>query len=211
MLSNFEASIALVLKSEGGYVNSPADPGGETNFGISKRAYPSVDIKNLTVAAASDIYRRDYWNAIHGDELPAGLDYAVLDYAVNSGVSRAVKALQTKLSVPADGVMGPVTLAAAQSNVSTIILTYTAARLDFLQSLSTWHSFGTGWTNRVIAVRAAALAMVQASPAKPVPYPPLPSPAPVGGKIIVTPPTARKFDVGAILSALLAIIKGLFK
>jgi lysozyme family protein len=220
MQANFPAALALVLKDEGGYVDNPADPGGATNLGITLRTLaawrgiatlPKSEVLNLTVAEAGKIYKARYWDAIRGDDLPIGLDYAVFDYAVNSGPTAAARALQHVLSVPMDGVIGPITLAAANKSPTTAILMLCANRLQFLEGLSTWGAFGNGWSARVSRVKAAALAMVTASPAAPVPYPPLPSPAPVGGKIIITPPVARKFDLAAIIAAVLSFIAALFK
>src|SRR6516225_9079499 len=88
MLS-FGIDMTFVFKWEGGYVNDPNDPGGETNWGISKRACPNVDIKNLTRQAAQELYQRDYWNAIDGDALEPALACAALDTAINMGVARA--------------------------------------------------------------------------------------------------------------------------
>lgn len=85
----FGLDMTFVFKWEGGYVNDPSDPGGETNFGISKRAYPNIDIKNLTRQAAQEIYQRDYWDAIKGDTLEPALGAVALDTAINMGVSRA--------------------------------------------------------------------------------------------------------------------------
>ena len=99
MKENFAVAVGFVLAHEGGYINDPADPGGETKYGISKRAYPRVDIKNLTKAQARDIYYRDYWKRVDGDNLPAGLDLAVFDTAVNCGVSVARSFLQATKSV----------------------------------------------------------------------------------------------------------------
>jgi|SRR5579859_1035208 len=93
----FAIDMTFVFKWEGGYVNDPNDPGGETNFGISKRSYPNLDIKNLTRQAAQEIYQRDYWNAIQGDTLEPALACAALDTAINMGVSRCHQFLdQTK-------------------------------------------------------------------------------------------------------------------
>jgi len=103
----------MVLKHEGGYINHKNDPGGETNYGISKRAYPDVDIKNLTVDGAKELYKRDYWDRIKGDDLPAGVACVTMDYAVNSGTSRASKALQGACGIRnGDGIIGPHTLSA---------------------------------------------------------------------------------------------------
>jgi len=110
---DFERAIPIILKAEGGYVNNPNDPGGETNFGISKRSYPDVDIKNLTVDQASAIYRSDYWIAARCEDLPWPLSLVHFDCAVNQGVARAARLLQHSVGVTEDGVIGPQTIAAA--------------------------------------------------------------------------------------------------
>jgi len=109
----FKHAVELILEHEGGYVNHPDDRGLETNFGISKRAYPEVDIKNLTKTEAKEIYRRDYWNRVMGDDLPFPLALVTFDAAVNSGVSRASKWLQTAVEAYPDGVVGPLTVEGA--------------------------------------------------------------------------------------------------
>lgn len=97
MSLSFGIDMTFVFQHEGGYVNDPIDPGGETNYGISKRSYPNVDIKSLTRQAAQEIYQRDYWNVIKGDTLEPSLGCAALDTAINIGVSRALQFLnQTK-------------------------------------------------------------------------------------------------------------------
>lgn len=160
--SNWPASIKAVLASEGGYVNDPRDPGGETRYGISKRSYPDVDIKDLTPAAAEAIYERDYWNKIDGDALPTGVDYAVLDFAVNSGVGTAVKALQGVCGVAQDGIIGPQTLhAVSVSSAPNIISQLCDRRMAMLQSLPTWKTFGKGWTNRIVSVKLLATQMAK--------------------------------------------------
>ena len=93
MKGAFEKAVNFVLKWEGGYSNTPNDPGGETKYGISKRSYPDVDIKNLTLEQAKEIYRRDFWRAGGCDNLEFPLDAVVLDTAVNCGVERAKKFL----------------------------------------------------------------------------------------------------------------------
>jgi len=123
MNGNFEACLALVLKSEGGFVNNPKDPGGATNFGVTKATYEQFtgktvsvdDMRSLTVDEITPLYRRMFWDAVHGDDLPAGVDYAVFDYAVNSGTGRAAKALQQALGVVVDGALGAQTLAAVKA------------------------------------------------------------------------------------------------
>lgn len=168
MRSNFDACLAEILDHEGGYVNHPSDPGGETNMGISKRSYPHENIKGMTRARAAEIYRRDYWQPVRGDDLPAGLDLVAFDPAVNSGVSRGAKWLQGALGVAQDGKIGPATIARALSPIDgvAVIQKACAARMGFLRGLRTWGSFGKGWTLRVVSVEAAAVAMNTRSAAK---------------------------------------------
>lgn len=109
-MSSFDRAMEFVLRWEGGLVDNPADPGGETNFGIAHNSHPDVDIKNLTKETAKEIYRTEYWDKIKGNELPAPIAMAVMDYAVNSGVSRASKALQESVGATKDGQIGPATL-----------------------------------------------------------------------------------------------------
>ena len=169
MNGNFEQCLALVLKSEGGFVNNPNDPGGATNFGVTKATYENFigktvsvdDIRNLTVAQITPLYRRMFWDAVHGDDLPAGVDYAVFDYAVNSGVGRASKALQQALGVVVDGVLGTQTFAALKiANHETLAKHLCERRLAFLQALPTWKYFGKGWGVRVAQVEQHATLMV---------------------------------------------------
>lgn len=168
MRDNFDACLAEVLRHEGGYVNHPSDPGGETNFGISRRAYPGEDIRGMTRVRAAEIYRRDYWDAVQGDDLPAGLDLVAFDAAVNSGVSRGAKWLQQAVGVAVDGVVGPATVQAARgANVAQAAQAATAARLTFLRGLRTWGTFGRGWSSRVQSVRTTALAMAASAVAEP--------------------------------------------
>lgn len=165
---NFERALPLVLKHEGGYVDHPEDPGGATNLGITIATFRRYinpkgtkdDLRKITRAEAAKVYRKQYWDAIKGDDLPSGVDYAVFDFAVNSGPSRAAKYLQNVLAVPEDGKIGPVTLKAAKVyRADQIIEELCADRMAFLQRLSTWKTFGRGWSTRVAGVRSEALAM----------------------------------------------------
>ena len=108
----FESAVAFVLKAEGGYVHDPNDAGGETNYGISKRSYPDLNIKNLTVEQATAIYFDDYWLASCADEMPSYMGMAIFDTAVNMGVGTAARLLQRAAGVADDGIIGPKTLAA---------------------------------------------------------------------------------------------------
>lgn len=152
-MANFDTAVKLILKHEGGYVNHPSDPGGETKFGISKRAYPDVDIANLTEECAAELYRKDYWDRIKGDELPYPIALCVFDTAVNSGVSRASRWLQETCNATPDGIIGPNTirnvLNAWESSHNYVLATYMSKRLDFLKRLFTWDTFGRGWERRV--------------------------------------------------------------
>src|SRR5262252_6679881 len=149
MNGNFDTVIGLVLQSEGGFVNDPQDPGGMTNLGVTRTNWEAfvgqpVDeatMRALTPADVTPFYRQNYWDAVHGDDLPAGVDYAVMDFAVNSGTSRAAKALQRACGVNDDGAIGQQTLdAVGAANRITLIDAVCDERLAFLQTLPT---FGT--------------------------------------------------------------------
>lgn len=172
MKKTYRAALRLVLAHEGGYVDHPLDPGGATNLGITRRTLaawrrvkpwrklPKSEVREPTRREAGRIYRARYWDAVCADKLPGGVDYAVFDYAVNSGVARAAKALQRVAGARADGIVGPMTLAAvARHHPKTIIRRLISRRMSFLQRLRTWKTFGRGWTARVNGVLAAALEM----------------------------------------------------
>jgi lysozyme family protein len=168
MTGNFEQCLALVLRSEGGFVNNPSDPGGMTNLGVTKKTWEawvghSVDeaaIRALGPADVAPLYKKNYWNAVQGDSLPMGVDYAVFDCAVNSGTARAAKILQTILGVPVDGVIGPQTIEAVDDeNPRDIVTRFCDRRLQFLQILPTFDKFGNGWTRRVSQVEQTAFNM----------------------------------------------------
>lgn len=172
MSSSFERAVSVVLQHEGGFVLHPSDPGGATNFGITRatlaraRRHPvSVeDVRALTREEAVAIYRRLYWDALHAKDLPRGLDLAVFDLAVHSGPLRAVRMLQATLGVEADGIVGPVTLkAAGQADVPKAIARLTRMRLRFLRRLGAWPAFGRGWRRRVIDVEREALRLASLS------------------------------------------------
>jgi len=148
--SVFEKSFQEVMLSEGGYVNDPNDPGGETKYGVSKRAYPNLDIKNLTLDQAREIYKRDYWDKCSCDNLPEGVAVMAADFAYNSGVSRAVKMLQRCCGTTETGKVNMDTMTRIQAETTeTLMLNYKKTRLNFLQSLKTWSRYGRGWTKRV--------------------------------------------------------------
>lgn len=146
----FDTSIDRVLGHEGKYSNDTDDPGGETNWGISKRSYPHLDIKNLTREQAIEIYRRDFWEYIHADKLFPSVAYQALDFAVNSGIHTAIRYLQRALCVADDGWWGPVTeKAAATISETDQLMLLNAERLDFMTRLKGWANFGRGWARRI--------------------------------------------------------------
>jgi lysozyme family protein len=166
---NFDEALKAILHHEGNFVNHPKDPGGMTNLGVTKRVWEEwvgheVDekaMRALTPADVDTLYRRKYWDKIKGDELPAGVDYAVFDAAINSGPGRAAKWLQSVVGAVPDGAIGAGTLAkVAAMDAEDIVEKYQETRLAFMQSLPTWDTFGKGWGRRVTEVKDAALKMV---------------------------------------------------
>lgn len=173
---NFDDCMAFVWPEEGGFSNDPQDHGGPTNLGVTgpdlvRAGMPSSidDIKALTKpVAAARIYRPFYWNAMHCDELPHGVDLCVFDLGINAGIHEAAKLLQRDVGTVTDGVIGPKTIAAAHAKVAAdIIRTFTEERLGFYQSLRQFDRFGRDWTKRTNDCHAAALkmAMEAAAPA----------------------------------------------
>ena len=186
--------------AETGYGNHPSDPGGPTNFGITIADYrryvkpgaTAADVRAMPIDDAKTIYRARYWNAMRCDELPAGVDYAVFDFGVNSGISRAVKFLQRLIGVAADGRMTDAVVAAVRGrDAADLVARLCDERLAFLKQIKTWPVFGAGWGRRVAEVRAVALTMAKAMPA------PAPSPA-----IPTTPRAAAITVLGKVLAAL---------
>lgn len=146
---NFDQAFDRLISNEGGYVNNPADPGGETNWGISKRSYPTVDIKALTREGAKQIYLADFWNRGRMEEYDAAIAFQVFDAAVNHGIETAVRLLQRAAGVADDGHIGPVTVAAVKAkSVTDMLMLFIAYRIKFWTKLSTWATFGRGWANR---------------------------------------------------------------
>lgn len=150
-------------------MDHPQDPGGATNMGVTKAAWEewvgrpaTVDeIKKLTVEKITPFYKRKYWDKVCGDHLPAGIDYAVFDAAVNSGPGRAIKWLQQALEVKVDGAFGPATMAAVKAADTRLLIEgYNAIRLAFLEELPTWSAFGRGWGRRVAEVKQEATTMM---------------------------------------------------
>lgn len=168
--SSYDASLARVLKHEGGYTHHPSDPGGPTNFGITIHDYrryikstaTANDVRDMQLSDAAKIYRARYWDALRCDDLPAGLDYAVFDYGVNSGIGRATKVMARLVERPsAAAVDDALVVIIRASNSTTLIARLCDERLAFLRSLKTWPIFGEGWGRRVAEVRRDALAMAK--------------------------------------------------
>ena len=233
---NFARALALVLKSEGGWSDNPADPGGATMKGVTLanfRRYVKADatkddLRHITDAQVATVYRRFYWDAVAGAEIPDGIDYAVFDFAVNSGPGRAAKYLQAVVGVTQDGRIGPATVKAAGAKPAGVVIDAICdARLAFLKRLSTWPVFGKGWSDRVKSVRFQSLILAgqgksdalapQAAP--PAPAKPVPAPQPpVATPAAPVPPQATPEREPQPLppklgfwTALFAIIKAIFK
>ena len=156
----------MILHHEGGYVDHPEDPGGETNLGVTKRVYEkwggTKDMKDLTVEDVAPIYKKEYWDRCKCDDLESGVDWAVFDWAVNSGTGRAAKAIQKICGAAQDGAIGPKTLALiGTQNTQYVIEEFGKIRQDFYESLKTFDTFGKGWTRRNKETTAKALEMIE--------------------------------------------------
>ena len=169
MQSNYDKCLETILHHEGGYVNHPKDPGGETNLGVTKRVYEewggTKDMKDLTVEDVAPIYKRNYWDRVKGDDLPSGLDLCVFDFGVNAGTGRSAKYLQRMIGTVADGGIGPNTLKALDNYVESegleqTIRNFQEARQKYYESLKTFETFGRGWTRRVDETTELAVSMI---------------------------------------------------
>jgi len=212
MNRNFERALKLVLIHEGGWADHPKDPGGATMKGVTLATFrqfvkpnaTKADLRNITDQQLATVYQKHYWDAVKADQLPDGLDYAVFDYAVNSGPTRAAKHLQAVLGVHQDGIIGPATLAAANRQPAVdVIKALCARRMTFLRSLKTWPTFGKGWERRVTGVRTEALAMSIAP--DPIPAPrPVPASPVNDNKTAPVVSTVAKAAVAAFIATLAA-------
>lgn len=181
MQINFDESLRRLLISEGGYTNHPSDPGGPTNYGITiydarkyaaefgwivGRAVTTQDIKDMPLWFAKKVYDAKYWHSQLCHLLASGVDYAIFDYGVNSGIGRSGKVLKRVLGMDASSSVVTPDVVAAVERVGAVkvINAVMDERLHFLQALNTWPVFGAGWGRRVVEVRAASLHMAQAAP-----------------------------------------------
>ena len=200
MQENFDRSMPFIFSEEGGYSDNSKDPGGATNLGVTigtwsdyvGRPVTKADMKALTKLQVTPLYKKEFWDAIRGDDLPPGLDYAVFDRAVNSGAIRAVKLLQQTLGFTGgdvDGLVGSQTLTAinAQPSLNKLIDQYLDTNLKWLKTLSTWGTFGKGWTARIERVRARAHKRVADAPVALPPAPP-----PVASSVAPVEPQSPK-------------------
>ena len=169
MKSNYDKCLKTILHHEGGYVNHPKDPGGETNLGVTKRVYQehggTKDMKDLLVEDVAPIYKKGYWDKMKGDDLPGGLDLCVFDFGVNAGPGRAAKFLQQMIGTTVDGGIGPNTLAKVEEYVREngeheTVKKYQEMRQKYYEQLSTFATFGKGWTRRVEETTKLALDII---------------------------------------------------
>ena len=164
MKENFDKCLEMLLHHEGGYVWHEEDPGGETNLGVTKKVYQdwggTKEMIDLTVEDVAPIYKKNYWDRCKCEELGSGLDWAVFDWAVNSGTKRVSKALQKACGAERDGVIGNKTLALANGqDVKYMIEEIGVIRQSFYESLRTFKTFGRGWTRRNKETTDQALSM----------------------------------------------------
>jgi len=169
---SFMFSLAHVIKHEGGYVNHPSDPGGATNFGITRdtlsdwrdRHVTIDEVKDLTKDEAAEIYKYKYWDAAKCGSMPDGIALIVFDGAVNHGVSQSSKFLQRALGVAADGKVGPKTLGAIEDlDDVDLIVEIAAQRMRFYGGLRTFSAFGLGWSRRLMDTLRVAVSAQEAA------------------------------------------------
>jgi hypothetical protein len=170
MTGNFKECLELVLKSEGGWVNNPKDPGGMTNLGVTKRVWEEYtghesdekEMRGLTPEKVAPLYEQRYWRPTYCEVLPRGLDFLVFSMGVNGGPGRAVKLLQQSIGCVPDGIVGNATMALIkQSNVADLIAKYSDTRRVYYESLKTFPVFGKGWIARVDREESEALNMAK--------------------------------------------------
>jgi lysozyme family protein len=157
---DFQEAVKIIMSPdfEGGYVFDSHDPGGETKFGISKRSYPGLDIKNLTEDDAAEIYRHDFWDPLKPLLLPERLRFCLFDCAINQGLPTAIKFLQAAVGTKTDGILGPLTIAAAQNkNVHDALKSVVMLRHERYAKNPNWPRYGGGWGKRLLLVTLLSL------------------------------------------------------
>lgn len=166
----FKRCLELVLKSEGGYIDHPKDPGGRTNLGVTQAVWEEwvghpvteKDMRELTPEKVAPMYEMKYWRTSYCERLPQGLNLLVFSMAVNAGSGRAVKLLQRCLGLVEDGVIGPRTMAKIQEcSAVDLVEKYSKTRLEFYQSLKTYPIFGAGWKARTDREQKEALELIR--------------------------------------------------
>lgn len=173
-VGNFPKCLKVILKHEGGFVNHPADPGGMTNLGVTKKVYEEwighkvseAIMRKLTPELVSPLYKKNYWDALKCDGIPAGLDLCVFDFGVNAGTGRSARYLQRLIGAKEDGVIGPATLRSltfktVELGTSEMIDRFQEARRCYYRKLATFQTFGRGWLRRVDEVETEAKSMVR--------------------------------------------------
>ena len=177
MISNWQQAFKQMLASEGGFTDDERDNGnklpdgrkGSTMLGVTQFNWEQHvghqvthdQMRKLTPADVEPLYKKKYWDVVRADELPSGIDYLVFDMGVNAGPGRSIKLLQAAVGVPADGGFGPMTMAAVlAADPVKLIDDFSQAKEDFCRSLNDFSVYGTGWLNRVAAVKQKASSMV---------------------------------------------------
>ena len=169
MKENFDEALKAILKHEGGFVNHPKDPGGMTNLGVTKKVWEEwvgktvdeKDMRALTPEVVAPMYRKKYWDAVRGDEMPDGLDYLMFDFAVNAGPGRAIRIMQKAVGTNPDGAIGPKTMQALkEANQAELVAKFSAEKEAFYRSLPTFGTFGKGWLRRVAETKTHAETML---------------------------------------------------
>lgn len=174
MKLNFDRAFDLVMKSEGGYVNDPADPGGETNLGVTKAAWlsylgvkeiPINTMRELTKEKVKPFYKKMYWDKVCGDDLPSGIDYLAFDFAVNAGTGQAAKFIQRAVGAVADGAIGPATMEKVIKTSSVdLLISFSTQKENFYKDIvarkPTQAKFLNGWLSRIASVDKAARTML---------------------------------------------------
>jgi len=172
VITQFEACLAFTLGEEGGFTNDPRDPGGATNMGITLATLSNWrgdncvpgDVRDLARNEAAAIYHGLYWQALQCGGLPMGVDLQIFDFGVNAGTGRAARMLQAALDVTVDGLIGPVTVGAAQYVDAVLLVGRLSDREEaYYRTLPTFSIFGVGWLSRSERRRVRALSMVALS------------------------------------------------